>query len=384
MAKETMNQETKMVTIWRYIHDDDEIHLKARLGGLSEDENVQLRVSTFHNVKIDQVDKLAKALARWINARWRLVLDLGYSELTSVPESVWELANLEELKIDQSQLKTISPGIVKLAALKKFRFSGNPLGGFPEDVCKLDQLETLHADFCRFSVLPSSFASLHNLLELHLGGNSFKQFPDVICELRNLRELCIHSNKLSSLPQSFANLRELTFLNISNNRFKDFPSVVCELPTLWRLSTWGNRLSELPLAITKLILLQYLHLQMNLFTSIPLFVGDLPQLSFFQFKGWFVQSFLFLVLTIGADNPLQGPQSGLNDDDLLRFLQQRRVIPRLSAIIGGGFFCEESNAWTQFLVRGLYDPRLFIFIFDFAFDFALFDEEKSQKKLRLE
>ena len=279
MAKETMNQETKMVTIWRYIHDDDEIHLKVRLGGLSEDENVQLRVSTCHNVKIDQVDKLAKALARWINARWRLVLDLGYSELTSVPESVWELANLEELKIDQSQLKTISPGIVKLAALKKFRFSGNPLGGFPEDVCKLDQLETLHADFCRFSVLPSSFASLHNLLELHLGGNSFKQFPDVICELRNLRELCIHSNKLSSLPQSFANLRELTFLNISNNRFKDFPQVVCKLQKLETLKMNHNLLGELPLAITKLVRLTSLGLDRNSFASFPLFLGDLPRLG---------------------------------------------------------------------------------------------------------
>ena len=83
--------------------------------------------------------------------------------------------------------------------------------------------------------------------------------------------------------------------------------------------------------------------------------------------------FLILLLTIGAGNPLQGPQSGLSDANLLRFLQQRREIARLSAIIGGGFCCEESNAWTRFLVRGLYDPRLFIFIFDFAFDLSILE-----------
>ena len=88
------------------------------------------------------------------------------------------------------------------------------------------------------------------------------------------------------------------------------------------------------------------------------------------------------MLTIGAGNPLQGLQSGLSDANLLRFLQQRREIARLSAIIGGGFCCEESNAWTRFLVRGLYDPRLFIFIFDFAFDLSIL--ESGRKKARLE
>ena len=92
--------------------------------------------------------------------------------------------------------------------------------------------------------------------------------------------------------------------------------------------------------------------------------------------------FLFLMLTIDAENPLQGPQRGLSDADLLHFLQQRREIARLSAIIGGGFFCEDSNAWTRFLVRGLYDPRLFLFIFDFAFDLSIL--ESARKKARLE
>ena len=88
------------------------------------------------------------------------------------------------------------------------------------------------------------------------------------------------------------------------------------------------------------------------------------------------------MLTIGAGNPLQGPQRGLLDEILLRFLQKRREIARLSAIIGGGFCCEESNAWTRFLVRGLYDPRLFLFIFDYAFDLSIL--KSGRKKARLE
>ena len=91
-------------------------------------------------------------------------------------------------------------------------------------------------------------------------------------------------------------------------------------------------------------------------------------------------SFPFLCLTIGTGNPLQGPQSGLSNANLLRFLQQRCVIPRLTDIIAAGFCCEQHIDWARFLFQGLYDPRLFIFIFDFAFDFALFDEEEPRKR----
>ena len=87
-------------------------------------------------------------------------------------------------------------------------------------------------------------------------------------------------------------------------------------------------------------------------------------------------SFPFLCLTIGTDNPLQGPQNELLDPYLLRFLQQRCVIPRLTDIIAAGFYCEQHIDWARFLFQGLYDPRLFIFIFDFA----LSDEEGSQRK----
>ncbi|MBK7305398.1 MAG: leucine-rich repeat domain-containing protein [Saprospiraceae bacterium] len=257
---------------------------------MSEDESKEallLAVNARNFGGIDQVDRIAKALVRLSKPHWRLVLWIGSNGLESVPESVWELANLEELQLDNNKLKTLSPAIAKLTKLRRLWIGGNPFEGFPEAVCKLEQLEVLSVDGCQLSVLPSSFASLRNLLELNLGGNAFEQFPEVICELRSLRKLWLNGNKLSSLPQSFANLRELRELDISNNRFKEFPQVVCELPNLESLIMWGNQLSELPLAITKLVGLKSLNLSENSFTSFPLFVGDLPQLSEFFSSGWF-------------------------------------------------------------------------------------------------
>ena len=90
------------------------------------------------------------------------------------------------------------------------------------------------------------------------------------------------------------------------------------------------------------------------------------------------------MLTTGAGNPIQGPQRRLNDYELHRYFKEHKEIARLTDIIAAGFCCEQHIDWARFLFQGLYDPRLFIIIFDFAFDFALFDEEKSRKKLRLE
>ena len=270
--------------------DDPESKLKAELGRLSEDESkeaLQLKLIAVYCGGVVQVDRVAKALVRLIKPNWGLGLWIGYNDLESVPESVWELANLEELGLNSNKLKTLSPAIAKLTKLRRLWIGRNPFEGFPEAVCKLEQLEALLVGGCQLSVLPSSFASLRNLLELRLGNIAFEQFPEVICELRRLRTMWLNDNKLSSLPQSFANLRELRELDISKNRFKEFPQVVCELPNLECLEIGGNKLTELPLAITKLVRLKYLNMRQNSFTSFPLFLGDLPQLSDFYSYGWF-------------------------------------------------------------------------------------------------
>lgn len=80
------------------------------------------------------------------------------------------------------------------------------------------------------------------------------------------------------------------------------------------------------------------------------------------------------------DIPIQGLQRALHWKELIPYLQERCAIPRLLNIIASGFFCDQTTPWTHFMFQGIYDPRLFIFIFDFALDF----EETSQKKCRLE
>ena len=349
--------------------DDPETRLQSVLHQRSEDDNIDFRVTVVRCDGINQLDKILKALTRLDKPRWRLALCLGCNKLRTVPVSIRKLLNLEELILSDNKLETISIVIAELVKLKTLWIYGNPFKRFPEAVCKLEQLEDLDVTRCQLSGLPSSFASLRNLLELHLGDNAFEQFPEVVCELRSLRKLRLGGNDLSSLPRSFANLRELTHLWLAFNCFKEFPVVICELLNLESLDFSGNGLHELPLAITKLVRLQYLHLSGNFFTSFPLFLGDLSRLTFFASFCKFNRSVRFTCLQLVAANPVRGPQRDILVMDLIDFLQQHKERVRLSAIITGGFCAlNDTNPWTRFLVRGLYDPRLLLVIADFAID----------------
>lgn len=53
---------------------------------------------------------------------------------------------------------------------------------------------------------------------------------------------------------------------------------------------------------------------------------------------------------------------------------------RLAMIIFNGLGGQGNDAWRQFLLRGLYDPRLFLWIWAFAGDFNDFSEEFDGRK----
>ena len=181
-----MSQERKKVELRIKEADDPESKLKAEVDRLSEAESkegVELKVIAEFNGGIVQVERTAKALLQLIKPHWRLMLWIGVNDLESVPESVWDLAILDVLALNDNKLKTISPSIAKLCKLRKLWIGENPFDRFPDAVCKLVELEILYSYGCQLKVLPSSFASLRNLLELYLGDNAFEQFPEVICEL---------------------------------------------------------------------------------------------------------------------------------------------------------------------------------------------------------
>ena len=151
--------EQKVIKVKIEGNDDPDCKLTTELGQLIEDnskEPLLLEVNAVNCGYFYHIDRMAKTLVWLRKPHWKLVLWIGSDHLESVPESVWEIANLEQLGLDGNNLKTLSPAIAKLTKLKKLFIAYNPFEGFPEAVCQLEQLESLSAAHCRLSSLPSS------------------------------------------------------------------------------------------------------------------------------------------------------------------------------------------------------------------------------------
>ena len=86
-----------------------------------------------------------------------------------------------------------------------------------------------------------------------------------------------------------------------------------------------------------------------------------------------------------AVNPLEGAQKKLagphgNSLKLLEFLQARGVNSRLSGVIVSGLVEDGKRSdCSDFLTRGYADPRLFLWIHAFAFDFSTLTAEERQR-----
>ena len=97
--------------------------------------------------------------------------------------------------------------------------SFNTITSLPDEIGNLINLEQLFLIDCEISAVPSTITNLTNLIALVLSDNQISSLPERIGDLSNLIGLSVNNNQLSYLPESIFNLSELNILNIKNNNF---------------------------------------------------------------------------------------------------------------------------------------------------------------------
>jgi Leucine-rich repeat (LRR) protein len=105
---------TNKVWVQIFEVDDPAARLLYHVGTTDESLILKVTVSHFGGKKIDQI---VEVFNRLVKPQWTLHFNM--SDSIMVPESVWELANLEDLALESNRLKTISPAIAKLTKLKR-------------------------------------------------------------------------------------------------------------------------------------------------------------------------------------------------------------------------------------------------------------------------
>jgi internalin A len=98
-------------------------------------------------------------------------LNLGWMNLTKLPESLGQFAQLQKLTLSHNELTEL-----------------------PESLSQLKQLRILHLNDNQLTVLPESLSQLRQLLLLNLSDNQLMELPESLKQLKSLDKLFLHGN----------------------------------------------------------------------------------------------------------------------------------------------------------------------------------------------
>ncbi|XP_073708443.1 volume-regulated anion channel subunit LRRC8C [Garra rufa] len=216
-------------------------------------------------------DKLRARLAR--NSSERLELHLFM--LPGLPDTVFEVSEVESLKLELISNVTIPGTATQLTALQEMVLNHSPAKLQLAALNHLrENLKVLRLAFESPDQVPLWMYTLQNLEELHLNGplsSEVSRTPslDTLRELKNLRTLTLRS-KLTKIPPAIVDVsNQLLRLCVHNEgtRLQVFSSLK-KLVNLAALELTGCGLERIPSAVFSLSHLQELDLRENRLTTV--------------------------------------------------------------------------------------------------------------------
>ncbi|MHB9147078.1 MAG: hypothetical protein ACYC2U_01280 [Candidatus Amoebophilus sp.] len=170
-------------------------------------------------------------------------IDLDIDQYDNVIRAIFHYIICHKLSIQslsiQKQRIRIPSSIRQLLSLKKLDLSYTLINELPDSIGELIQLEELQLYANQFRLFPPVIANLTNLQRLDLSYNKLNNIPTSIKKLINLKALFLQGNSIESIPNSIGELTEIKELNLSNNCLKGIPD------TLFNL--YNNKNSQLSL-----------------------------------------------------------------------------------------------------------------------------------------
>lgn len=185
-----------------------------------------------------------------------------------VPQEWCNLKKLKVLSVTLAPNATIPKGIFDLHNLNVLKLTNLAYSETINDVYKLTELTNLKLTNCDLNIFPDIFNCL-KLEKIKFNNNNISIVPDKIGNLVNLKSLNISSNAISSIPTSIGSLTNLQRLDLSNNTLCDLPASMSNLINLEMLNLNNNKLTSLSINFDMLINLVELYLYNNQLTSLP-------------------------------------------------------------------------------------------------------------------
>ncbi|NWX45304.1 LRC18 protein, partial [Steatornis caripensis] len=150
-------------------------------------------------------------------------LDLSKLGITTFPNCILKLADVDELDLSRNMLRSIPSSIQNFKKLRWLDLHSNQLEELPKTIGRLQNLFYLNVCNNKLTAknLPEELNLLKNLHILNLGLNCLDSIPSSLGALTELREIGVFDNALTSIPSSVQELPKLTKLNAERNPFPD-------------------------------------------------------------------------------------------------------------------------------------------------------------------
>lgn len=179
----------------------------------------------------------------------------------------------------------LDPNLYELSQLNLLRINNLSLESISEKIIQLENITNLIVVGNKLNKLPEAVGSLQKLKFLDVSRNCLESLPDNVGKLENLATLIVSSNAITELP-GFETCVNLAHIDARHNEITEFPDICFEsLAHLADVHLGNNKISEIPLNITILPSLKILDLPGNVIKSIPGELMDCTKLKELHLKG---------------------------------------------------------------------------------------------------
>lgn len=99
-------------------------------------------------------------------------VDLSGQQLTTIPDSILNQADITELNLSNNQIATLPAGIAKLTNLEVLNIENNRLESFPDEIAQIKSLKRILANNNRLNSVGSSINIMTWLEYVDISGNN--------------------------------------------------------------------------------------------------------------------------------------------------------------------------------------------------------------------
>ncbi|KAM3957898.1 leucine-rich repeat-containing protein 47 [Aphomia sociella] len=173
------------------------------------------------------------------------LLNISDTSLTSIPDDIKQLVNLQSLLLFGNKLEVFNENITLLSKLKVLDLSRNQIKSVPDSLNKLKELSSINFSSNVIESLPK-IGDLPNLIMLDVSNNKLASFPDVeTANLPHLTDLKLKGNLIESLPGYVSqSMQSMKNFDIGDNQLKTVPGELASMSKLKELNLKGNKLSD--------------------------------------------------------------------------------------------------------------------------------------------